>query len=72
MPTKRDARYESDDQGGSPPCFMCLLDEDGLMPDQHDTPRTHPHVQSDGSATTQATLTGQLGGPTAQTSPRSP
>ncbi len=72
MPTKRDARYESDDQGGEPPCFMCLLDEDGLLPDQQDTPRTHPHAQNDRSTTTQTPLTGQLGGPTAQTSPRSP
>jgi len=48
MPTKRDTTHESDDQGGESPCFMCLLDEAGLMPDQHDMTRTPPHAQNDG------------------------
>ncbi len=72
MTTERDTMYESDDQGGEPPCFMCLLDEDGLLPDQRGTTRTPPHARSDGSTTTQTIVAGQLGGPTAQTSPRSP
>ncbi len=47
MTNERDTGHESDDLGGEPPCFMCLLDEDGLMPDQHDTTNTHPHAQND-------------------------
>jgi hypothetical protein len=38
MPTKRDTIHERDDQGGESPCFMCLLDEDGLMLDRRDMP----------------------------------
>ena len=36
MPTERDTTYDSGDQGGESPCFMCLLAEDGQLPDQRD------------------------------------
>ena len=61
MPTKRATSHERDDQGGEPPCFMCLLDEDGLMPDRRDTTNTRRHAQNDAHPAAHDPLARQCG-----------